>query len=143
MNELPPIGLVVKAQCQRSNGSIEMLPAVLRLTVTKHWFDMIASGEKKEEYRELKPYWGQRFSSSWCKAVKVRCTPPFKSFDYVEFKNGYSKNAPTLLVECNGITVGKPKQKWCLQDAVYFDEDNGAYDDCFVIALGKIVMSKA
>ena len=31
-----------------------------RLTLKKQWFDMIASGEKKEEYREIKDYWWMR-----------------------------------------------------------------------------------
>lgn len=30
---------------------------VLTLAVSKEWFDMIVSGEKNEEYREIKPYW--------------------------------------------------------------------------------------
>lgn len=34
---------------------------ILHLTLKKKWFDMIASGEKKEEYREIKPYWEKRF----------------------------------------------------------------------------------
>lgn len=32
----------------------------LKLTLTRKWFDMILRGEKKEEYREIKPYWEQR-----------------------------------------------------------------------------------
>lgn len=28
---------------------------VLNLTLHRKWFDMIASGEKKEEYRDIKP----------------------------------------------------------------------------------------
>lgn len=36
----------------------------LHLTLKKKWFDMIASGEKKEEYREIKPYWSQRLTSN-------------------------------------------------------------------------------
>jgi len=28
----------------------------LHLTLKKNWFDLILSGEKKEEYREIKPY---------------------------------------------------------------------------------------
>ena len=31
------------------------------LTLKKQWFDMIVSGEKAEEYREIKPYWEKRF----------------------------------------------------------------------------------
>lgn len=29
---------------------------IVPLTLKKKWFDMIASGEKLEEYREIKPY---------------------------------------------------------------------------------------
>ena len=39
-----------------------MLPAVLHLNLTKKWFDMIEAGEKKEEYREIKPFWNRVFS---------------------------------------------------------------------------------
>lgn len=28
----------------------------LTLTINKQWFDMVVSGEKTEEYREIKPY---------------------------------------------------------------------------------------
>ena len=33
----------------------------LTLPLKKKWFDMIKSGEKKEEYREIKPYYISRF----------------------------------------------------------------------------------
>ena len=33
---------------------------VLNLVVAKKWFDMIASGEKNEEYRVIKAYWINR-----------------------------------------------------------------------------------
>ena len=34
---------------------------MLTLPIKKKWFDMILSGEKKEEYREIKPYYDSRF----------------------------------------------------------------------------------
>ncbi len=34
---------------------------MLTLQIKKKWFDMILSGEKKEEYREIKPYYITRF----------------------------------------------------------------------------------
>ena len=34
---------------------------MLMLPIKKKWFDMIKNGEKKEEYREIKPYWKSRF----------------------------------------------------------------------------------
>ena len=36
---------------------------MLTLPIKKKWFDMIKSGEKKEEYREFKPYYTTRFNN--------------------------------------------------------------------------------
>ena len=33
---------------------------ILYLPLKKQWYEMIESGEKKEEYRLLKPYWEKR-----------------------------------------------------------------------------------
>lgn len=38
---------------------------MLTLPIKKKWFDMIASGEKKEEYREIKPYYDSRFMNAF------------------------------------------------------------------------------
>ena len=51
------------------------LMRILHLTLKKKWFDMIASGEKREEYRELKPYWHKRLMD--------------KTYDAIKFRNGY------------------------------------------------------
>lgn len=52
---------------------------------------MIACGAKREEYREIKPYWDTRLS---------------KHYDAIEFRNGYAKDAPRLLVELKEIQKG-------------------------------------
>lgn len=98
---------------------------VLHLTLKKKWFNMIASGEKKEEYRELKAYW-------WTRLVQYGTfeeyeVVQFKKFDAVSFKNGYSKNAPVILIECKGITIGYGKHEW------------GATSKSFIIKLGNIL----
>ena len=36
---------------------------MLILPIKKKWFDMILSGEKKEEYREIKEYYETRFQN--------------------------------------------------------------------------------
>ena len=36
---------------------------MLVLPIKKEWLDMIISGEKKEEYREIKPYYDSRFQN--------------------------------------------------------------------------------
>lgn len=40
----------------------------LDLVLKSKWYDMIASGEKQEEYREIKPYWTKRIMKcfKWC-----------------------------------------------------------------------------
>ena len=50
-------------------------------------------------------------------------------FDTITFRNGYSANAPTMVVECLGITIGKAKPKW---------SDNWP-GNVFIIKLGKII----
>lgn len=39
---------------------------MLILPIKKKWFDMIVSGEKKEEYREIKPYYDSRLHPVRC-----------------------------------------------------------------------------
>jgi hypothetical protein len=71
---------------------------VLRLTLKKKWFDLIASGAKKEEYREIKPYWNQRLHT--------------ELFDVVEFRNGYGKHVPLVTVELRGVERGLGIVEW-------------------------------
>ncbi len=96
----------------------------LHLNVKKQWFDMIASGFKKEEYREIKDYWVNRL---------MKADASFEKFDLIEFKNGYQKNAPTFIVKLNSIFIGKPKAKW--SGNIFGNE----IKDCFVISLGEII----
>ena len=71
---------------------------ILHLTLKKKWFDMIASGEKKEEYREVKPYWNKRLDG--------------KEFDAIKFRNGYAKDSPEMLVELKYIIVDIGVIEW-------------------------------
>ena len=70
---------------------------ILHLTLYKKWFDLIASGEKTEEYREDKPYWQKRL-------LEPDGFP--KMFDAVNFRNGYSNHAPSMLVKWKGVSRG-------------------------------------
>ncbi|MFA6074027.1 MAG: hypothetical protein WC758_07970, partial [Candidatus Woesearchaeota archaeon] len=65
----------------------------------KKWFDLIKSGKKKTEYREVKSYWEKRLLG--------------KKFDRIIFTNGYSKTSPKIEVECKGIGFGKFDGKDC------------------------------
>jgi len=116
---------------------------ILHLTLKKRWFDMILSGEKKEEYRELKPYWISRLVDEILSCHKdkfgafyYKCgywimgTPV--SYDLVRFKNGYSKNSPEITLEINDIDVWTGKYEWGAEPSVPY----------FRIKLGKIIETK-
>lgn len=84
----------------------------LPLTIKKQWFDMILSGEKKEEYRDIKPYYDSRFSNiiGYPKEdmhfiFSNSISEPF----YVKFNNGYSKDCPSFYAKCTlRIDTGNP-----------------------------------
>jgi hypothetical protein len=66
-----------------------MVTRILHLTLLRVWFEQIASGQKTQEYREIKPYWIKRLRE--------------RTYDEVWFKNGYSKDAPFMRVEYKGL----------------------------------------
>lgn len=67
---------------------------ILYLTLKKKWFDLIKSGEKRIEYREVKPYWTKRFFDR---------DGLMKYFDEIHFRNGYGKDKPLLITEWWGM----------------------------------------
>ena len=68
---------------------------ILHLTLKRKWFDLIASGAKKIEYRDYKPYWIKRLLG--------------KTYDEIHFRNGYSRNAPFMRVKYRGHKVVEPR----------------------------------
>ena len=97
---------------------------ILKLTLKKKWYDLIASGVKKEEYREIKPYWINRLC---IKSSETINSYDIKKYDYVEFTNGYLKNSPKVVFEIKNITIREGKIEWGAEPD----------KDCFVIELGK------
>lgn len=91
---------------------------VLTLTVGKHWFDKIVSGEKTEEYREIKPYWIKRLTTN-CEvaydvAAETYCGKVlYRPYTHVLFINGYRKDSPRIEKEIKSITIGKPQPGLC------------------------------
>lgn len=74
---------------------------MLTLPIKRKWFEMIVSGEKKEEYREIKPYWTSRIRRYGYAGINF----------VVRIKNGYQIDAPyaDLLVK---KTVGFGRPEW-------------------------------
>ena len=59
--------------------------AVLPLVLKGKWYDMIASGEKREEYRDFKPFWHKRLEKWWARK------PGDTRKRVVAFSRGYRK----------------------------------------------------
>lgn len=95
-------------------------PNTLQLTLKQKWFDLIVLGIKKEEYREIKPYWQTRLIKRQKRSGK---------YDFVTFRNGYGAHSPTITLECKGIEIGTARPEW---------SDNWQ-GEVFIIKLGKIV----
>lgn len=89
----------------------------LFLTIKKEFFDLIASGEKKEEYREIKPFWDKRLK---------------KQYKTVIFQNGYVSNSPRIEIEILEIEKKNAKPEWAA----------GYSGFCYAIKLGKILTIK-
>jgi len=72
---------------------------MLTLPIKKKWFDMIVSGEKKEEYREIKQYYQSRFNKYIQSGTKIR------------FRNGYGNDSPSCICDVS-ISFGEGESKW-------------------------------
>lgn len=91
---------------------------MLTLPIRKIWFDMILLGEKKEEYREIKPYWTNRFikelgfpKSETENVHKVLARREKTKEIEVMFRNGYSKDSPVLLAKVM-LYIGYGNPEW-------------------------------
>lgn len=80
---------------------------MLTLPIKRKWFDMIASGEKKEEYRDLTEYYKSRFKK-YARAAKFK----------IRFRAGYRVDSPlmecivTLCVGSGNVEWGAPPDWW-------------------------------
>ena len=86
---------------------------MLTLPIKKKWYDMILSGEKKEEYREIKPYYETRFCN-WFGIIvgkEGNIIRPCLGNQIVMFRNGYGKNAPAFIDMCS-LEIGTGKEEW-------------------------------
>lgn len=91
---------------------------ILDLPLKKEWYNMIESGTKTEEYREVKPYWIKRLCANsdklWqcadCDGL-LMCSACFlpKNYTHVRFRYGYAKRTITREIESISIGYGKPE----------------------------------
>jgi len=87
----------------------------LHLVLKGKWYDLIASGEKTEEYREPKPYWTKRILDD--SSVKRPGLTPVSSrlslwtkYERVCFHRGYTSQTMTFKIK--GVSVGMGNVAW-------------------------------
>lgn len=108
----------------------------LHLVLKAKWYDMIANGEKKAEYREIKDYWCERLDPAPCPYFYNRSTMTATNmglaycarssfpcaladatnayahiYKYVTFHRGYTNT--TMTFKYGKLVVGKPNPDWC------------------------------
>ena len=96
---------------------------MLILPIKKKWFDMILSGEKKEEYRARNDYYYSRFKKIVDKIQQGE-------EQYILLRNGYSHNSPTLKVKVENILLGGGQKEWG-----YIGPEM-----CFIIKIGEVIV---
>lgn len=78
---------------------------ILHLPINKKWFDMILSGEKKEEYRDIKTHY---------KGLDTN------NFDAVKFTNGYGHHMPNATFKLVAIKKDTGFVEWGAVDGVVY-----------------------
>lgn len=85
------------------------------LPIKKKWFDMILSGEKKEEYREIKDYYFSRFQRLFNIKYNAQHTKILgkkkNNLQTIIFRNGYSKNSREIETSCS-LRIENGKEEW-------------------------------
>lgn len=127
---------------------------ILHLPLKAKWYEMIESGVKTEEYREIKPYWCDRLIYGYPlgreywetvlpTTVKVANERKniltsdalhhllvwnygLRGYSHVKFSYGYTTR--TMTFEIESISIGKGKAEW-----------GAPNEEVFIIKLGKRV----
>lgn len=88
----------------------------LVIPIKGNWFDMIFSGEKAEEYREIKPYWTKRFQTI---ELLDEDGNPTHNKALVTFRNGYGKDAPKFRAWVT-MNIGDGLRNWGAEPGVRY-----------------------
>ena len=91
---------------------------ILHLNLYRKYFDAIVNGTKTIEYRKKTDYWKKRIEN--------------REYDIIKFRNGYAKDAPTMLVEYKGWKKDTEVEK---TDVCPYYTENQVY----ALELGKVL----
>lgn len=126
----------------------------LHLNLKRQWYDLILSGEKKEEYRTLNNYWVNRLKEHNARVFnRVQFTMHWdlyhsfsneagyfeelnrlfqcccRDFYTITFSNGYAKNRDQFVIEFKGVEIKEGRQDWGAKEGEKY----------FAIQLGEII----
>ena len=65
------------------------LQSILHLNLHREFFAAIVAKTKRIEYRDVSPYWRRRLDG--------------RTYDIIQFRNGYATKAPEMQVEFLGV----------------------------------------
>ena len=86
---------------------------ILHLPLKKKWFYLIDYQIKREEYREIKPYWIKRLLEyAWEEGETPYVFDHMvKPIEAIHFRDGYSKKV--IVKKFKKLKIGKPNPEWC------------------------------
>ena len=82
---------------------------MLTLPIKRKWFDMIVSGEKREEYREKDIYWETRLEHAF--GVPVFRAIADERCVQIRIRNGYRSDCPSILAAVT-LHIGPGRSEW-------------------------------
>tara|TARA_R110000851_G_scaffold104979_1_gene223001 strand:+ start:24 stop:287 length:264 start_codon:yes stop_codon:yes gene_type:complete len=83
---------------------------ILHLNLYRKYFDAILKGDKTIEYRDITPYWSKRLEGRY--------------YDVIQFRNGYAKIAPVMIVEYKGLVTDDLYGRYAIQLGKILESNN-------------------
>lgn len=82
---------------------------MLTLPIKRQWYDLIRSGEKREEYRAVTKRYETMFRNAASDSDTFTC----------RLRNGYSRTSPSLIVRCR-YHIGCGHAEWGAEPGVEY-----------------------
>lgn len=99
---------------------------ILHLNLKGDWYFEIEHGDKRQEYREVKPHYDRIFNEFGY--VKIKGIEYHATEILVCFSNGYATDRPQMYWTLHNLAIAQGKEKWGARKDVeyytlYLDED--------------------
>ncbi len=83
---------------------------ILHLNLKGDWYFDIEHGDKREEYREVKPFYNRIFDEYGY--VKIKGVEYHATEILVCFSNGYATDRPQMYWTLTNLAISQGKEKW-------------------------------